>query len=124
MRLGLVYDLRDDYRALGFSEEATAEFDSRETIDALDTSLTRLGWNVCRIGRGQELAKRLVAGDRCAGCFRADGTPKSQDEITDELTAYLIESLDLSQRAAREIAVRRISKLPAWRPDDLADGAE
>lgn len=64
MRLGLVYDLRDDYRALGFSEEATAEFDSRETIDALDTSLTRLGWNVCRIGRGQELAKRLVAGER------------------------------------------------------------
>lgn len=64
MKLGLVYDLRDDYLALGFSEEETAEFDSRETIDALDGALTRLGWQVERIGRGQELAKRLAAGER------------------------------------------------------------
>jgi hypothetical protein len=28
MRIALVYDLRDDYRALGFSEEEVAEFDS------------------------------------------------------------------------------------------------
>ena len=35
MRVALVYDLRDDYRALGFSEEEVAEFDSVETIDAL-----------------------------------------------------------------------------------------
>ena len=35
MRIALVYDLRDDYRALGFSEEEVAEFDSVETIDAL-----------------------------------------------------------------------------------------
>ena len=27
MRVALVYDLRDDYRALGFSEEAVAEFE-------------------------------------------------------------------------------------------------
>ena len=39
MRVGLTYDLRDDYRAMGFSEEATAEFDSRETIDALTSTL-------------------------------------------------------------------------------------
>ena len=31
MKLGLVYDLRDDYLALGYSEEETAEFDSRAT---------------------------------------------------------------------------------------------
>ena len=28
MRIALVYDLRDDYRALGFSEEEVAEFDN------------------------------------------------------------------------------------------------
>ena len=28
MRIALVYDLRDDYRALGYAEEAIAEFDS------------------------------------------------------------------------------------------------
>ena len=35
MRVALVYDLRDDYRALGFSEEEIAEFDSVDTIDEL-----------------------------------------------------------------------------------------
>ena len=64
MKLGLVYDLRDDYLALGFSEEETAEFDSVVTIDALDGALTRLGWSVVRVGRGQELARRLAAGER------------------------------------------------------------
>lgn len=64
MKLGLVYDLRDDYLALGFSEEETAEFDSRATIDALEGALGRLGWDVHLVGRGQELARRLVSGER------------------------------------------------------------
>lgn len=64
MKLGLVYDLRDDYLALGYSEEEAAEFDSLVTIDALDAALTRQGWNVVRVGRGLELAKRLAAGER------------------------------------------------------------
>jgi len=34
MRVGLTYDLRDDYRALGFTEEDTAEFDFAATIEA------------------------------------------------------------------------------------------
>lgn len=64
MRLGLVYDLRDEYRALGYSDEETAEFDSAETIDALTGALTDAGWDVVRVGRGQELARRLTAGER------------------------------------------------------------
>ncbi|MEZ5891875.1 MAG: hypothetical protein R3C58_01815 [Parvularculaceae bacterium] len=64
MKIGLVYDLRDDYLALGYSEEDTAEFDSVVTIDALDGALTRLGFTVDRVGRGQALARRLAAGDR------------------------------------------------------------
>ena len=32
MKIGFVYDLRDDYRALGYSEESVAEFDTPETI--------------------------------------------------------------------------------------------
>jgi D-alanine-D-alanine ligase len=64
MRIGLVYDLRDDYRALGFSEEAVAEFDTVETIDQLAGALKALGCEVVRVGRGQALAARLVAGDR------------------------------------------------------------
>ena len=64
MRVGLTYDLRDDYRAMGFSEEATAEFDSRETIDALTSTLQTLGFVVVPIGHVKALAARLVAGER------------------------------------------------------------
>jgi D-alanine-D-alanine ligase len=64
MRVALVYDLRDDYRALGHSEEEIAEFDSVETIDQLAGALEALGCMVERVGRGQALAARLAAGDR------------------------------------------------------------
>ena len=64
MRIALVYDLRDDYRALGYSEEEIAEFDSVETIDHLAGALAALGCEPVRVGRGQALAARLVAGER------------------------------------------------------------
>ena len=40
VRVGLTYDLRDDYLALGFSREETAEFDRAETIDAIADALS------------------------------------------------------------------------------------
>ena len=64
MRVALVYDLRDDYRALGLTEDEVAEFDSIETIDALAGALEALGCEAIRVGRGQALAARLVAGER------------------------------------------------------------
>ncbi len=64
MRVGLTYDLRDDYRGSGLSDEALAEFDSAETIAELEAALRRLGLEVERIGHVRHLAQRLVAGDR------------------------------------------------------------
>src|SRR4029079_411416 len=64
MRIALVYDLRDEYRALGYSEEEIAEFDSVETIAHLAAALAALGCEPVRVGRGQALAARLVAGER------------------------------------------------------------
>jgi D-alanine-D-alanine ligase len=65
MHIGMTYDLRDDYRATGtYSEEALAEFDSVETIDALEAALRAAGHDVDRIGNIRMLAPRLVAGDR------------------------------------------------------------
>lgn len=64
MLIGLTYDLKDDYRALGFSEAAVAEFDSRETIDAIEGALVSLGHECERIGHVKALAERLVAGAR------------------------------------------------------------
>ena len=64
MRIALVYDLRDDYRVLGFSEEEVAEFDSVATIDALAGAIETLDCRAVRVGRGQALAARLVARER------------------------------------------------------------
>jgi D-alanine-D-alanine ligase len=69
MRLGLTYDLRDDYRALGYSEEETAEFDAEETIAGLTDALTALGYQVDRIGNVKALIGRLAAGDRWDAVF-------------------------------------------------------
>jgi D-alanine-D-alanine ligase len=69
MRLGLTYDLRDDYRALGYSEEETAEFDAEETIAGLTDALTALGYEVDRIGNVKALIGRLAAGERWDAVF-------------------------------------------------------
>lgn len=64
MLVGLTYDLRSDYLAMGYSEEETAEFDRPDTIDAIDGALKELGYRTQRIGHIRALAARLVAGDR------------------------------------------------------------
>ncbi|WP_323775717.1 D-alanine--D-alanine ligase [Leisingera sp.] len=64
MLIGLTYDLRDDHQGSGLSNEAMAEFDSPETISAIETVLRSLGHQTQRIGHVRSLAQRLVAGDR------------------------------------------------------------
>ncbi len=64
LRIALVYDLRSEYLARGYSEEAVAEFDSEETIDLLAAALTRLGHRVVRIGNGRALGRCLADGSR------------------------------------------------------------
>jgi D-alanine-D-alanine ligase len=64
MRVGLTYDLRDDYLAEGFGEEETAEFDSPDTIRALEDALAALGHEPIAIGHARALAARLAAGER------------------------------------------------------------
>jgi D-alanine-D-alanine ligase len=64
MKIGLTYDLRSEYLALGFGEEETAEFDREETIDELEGAIRRLGLETDRIGSARRLVERLAAGDR------------------------------------------------------------
>ena len=64
MRIGLTYDLRDDYLAMGYGEEETAEFDRIGTIEAIEGALQGLGHRIDRIGHARSLMQRLVAGDR------------------------------------------------------------
>ena len=64
MKVGITYDLREDYLAQGYGEEATAEFDRPDTIEAIEQALTDLGFQAERIGNIRDLNRRLVADDR------------------------------------------------------------
>jgi D-alanine-D-alanine ligase len=64
MLIGLTYDLRQEYLAMGYSEEDTAEFDRPDTIDAIEKELQKLGHATDRIGHVRNLCERLVRGDR------------------------------------------------------------
>lgn len=69
MRFGVTYDLRSDYRAMGYGEEETAEFDAEETIAAICDALTALGHVPERIGGVRALTKKLAAGARWDAVF-------------------------------------------------------
>jgi D-alanine-D-alanine ligase len=64
VKIGITYDLRDDYIAEGYGEEETAEFDHPKTIAAIEAALRDLGYEIDRIGHIRALAKRLVVGER------------------------------------------------------------
>jgi len=64
MKIGLTYDLRQDYLDEGYSEEETAEFDRPDTIDAIESAVQALGFETDRIGNGKKLVGRLAQGDR------------------------------------------------------------
>lgn len=64
MLIGLTFDLRSAYLAMGYSEEETAEFDREATIEAIASTLHRLGHRTDRIGHIFALTRRLAAGDR------------------------------------------------------------
>ncbi len=64
MRVGLTYDLREQYLAEGYGLEETAEFDRPDTIEAIERALGKLGFETDRIGHVRQLAARLVDGER------------------------------------------------------------
>ncbi|MBN2450373.1 MAG: D-alanine--D-alanine ligase [Lentisphaeria bacterium] len=64
MRIGLTYDLRSEYLAMGYGEEETAELDRDETVAAIENTLRTLGHETDRIGHLRALMARLLAGDR------------------------------------------------------------
>jgi D-alanine-D-alanine ligase len=64
MKIGLTYDLRQEYLSAGFSELETAEFDRPDTIDAIAGALRELNHQPDRIGHIRQLVARLAAGER------------------------------------------------------------
>ena len=62
--IGLTYDLKSEYLAMGFPEEQAAEFDADVTVDTIDKVIRSRGHDTVRIGHVRSLARRLVAGER------------------------------------------------------------
>jgi D-alanine-D-alanine ligase len=64
MKIGLTYDLREEYLALGYGEEETAEFDKPSTIEGIARAIEGAGHAVERIGNHFALIAALTAGRR------------------------------------------------------------
>ena len=63
-KIGLTYDLRDDYLKEGYGFEETAEFDLPDTIEAIEKVILDNGFQADRIGNIKALIHRLAKGDR------------------------------------------------------------
>ena len=64
MNIGLTYDLKSAYLAKGFTAEEAAEFDSEETVAALQNTIQECGHTVERIGNIFDLTEALASGKR------------------------------------------------------------
>ncbi|HEY1961216.1 MAG TPA: hypothetical protein VGG69_02265 [Rhizomicrobium sp.] len=69
LRIGVAYDLRSDYLAMGYGEEETAEFDSEITIEAICDALAAQGFEPVRLGNVRRLIEALARGERWDGVF-------------------------------------------------------
>jgi D-alanine-D-alanine ligase len=63
LKVGLTYDLRDDYLREGYSPEETAEFDKEDTILALEEAIQAAGHSPQRIGHVRRLTELLATGN-------------------------------------------------------------
>lgn len=64
MRVGMTYDLKDDYLAAGFSPDEVAELDSPDTVEAIRNALCSQGHDVEMIGGLRGLVQALAEGRR------------------------------------------------------------
>lgn len=64
MKFGITFDLKDHWKSRGYADQDIAEFDSPETVAAIDDALRALGHETERIGGLHELTAALAAGRR------------------------------------------------------------
>lgn len=64
MKIGLTYDLKDQYLAEGYTRDEVAELDTAATIAALEQAISRLGHQPVHIGKIDRLVARLASGER------------------------------------------------------------
>jgi len=64
MRIGMTYDLKDEYLAAGFSADEVAELDSPVTVEAIRNALVSQGHVVEAVGSVKSLVGALAEGRR------------------------------------------------------------
>jgi len=64
MKIGLTFDLRSWYTDRGYPLEDTAEFDKQETVDALDESLRKMGYETEQVGNAFQVIEALASGKK------------------------------------------------------------
>lgn len=62
LKIGITYDLRDEYLKEGYNLEETAEFDLLDTIESIEKAIIDNGFQADRIGNVKALTRQLVAG--------------------------------------------------------------
>jgi len=64
MKIGLSYDLKEDYLNEGYGQEEVAEFDKLETIEEIEKALHENGFETERIGNLKSLVQKLATHQR------------------------------------------------------------
>jgi D-alanine-D-alanine ligase len=137
LRIGITYDLRADYLALGYGEEETAEFDSQVTVDALIEALGALGYTPEPIGGVRRLCERLVSGERwdCVfnfceglkGAAREAQVPALLEAydipyvFSDPLTLSLALDKAMAKRVVRDCGVPTVPFAIVTEPENVAN---
>jgi len=125
MKVGLTYDLRDDYLLEGFTEEETAEMDSISTIESLEEAITNLGYEVERLGNIKKLISKLATGERWDLVFNiSEGVygMGREAQVPAVLDAYRIpytfsDTIVLSVALQKALTKRIVSDLEVPTPD-------
>lgn len=64
MKIGITFDLKSEYLKQGYTAEEAAEFDKEDTIEAIESTLQKIGYETERIGNVKQLANALVEGKK------------------------------------------------------------
>lgn len=125
MKIGITYDLRQDYLDEGYGLEETAEFDKPDTIEAIENTLKELGYETERIGNVKKLVKALAEGKKWDLVFNiAEGMYglARESQIPSLLDAYQIpytfsDSFLLSMCLHKGVTKAMVQKLGINTPD-------
>lgn len=136
MIIGITFDLREDYRAMGFNEEDAAEFDTVETIEGIEDALHHLGHQTERIGHLRKLMESLLAGRRwdlvfniCEGVYglgREAQVPALLDAFSipyvfsNPLTLSLTLDKGMTKRVIRDAGIPTADFSVVTTPGDIA----